>query len=356
MSNTLKYSVIFLFFLCLMIQTVDSCAQMRKTKEILKQEEKQKKEIEKFKKSKVNSVEYYDNDLRVGYSIFDVNGNCIENGKYLKEKKIPKNYFEYDSESNMIKQTNLNDDGTIGFYKKSIYDSLNQLIFLEESYPDLSISTKEIRKYDDRNNLSESEYLLNTGNLKYVFTYDENNNRTETKGYQNDTLNYIETLTYDGNKDLVEERKNFIPQGVIESSRFSYKYVERGNLLEFTKTSSDTVNTYTEKYEFDKNDNKISYASYNFKNKLEYRQSFRYDGNNNLIEMITFNKDNSLDRKEIFNYNESALLTKNIVLNPDSTIRSQMTKIYDLKGNVTEENTEENGNKNNYKYVYKYYE
>jgi hypothetical protein len=72
--------------------------------------------------------------------------------------------------------------------------------------------------------------------------------------------------------------------------------------------------------------------------------------------MITFNKDNSLDRKEIFNYNESALLTKNIVLNPDSTIRSQMTKIYDLKGNVTKENTEENGNKNNYKYVYIYYE
>jgi hypothetical protein len=68
--------------------------------------------------------------------------------------------------------------------------------------------------------------------------------------------------------------------------------------------------------------------------------------------MITFNKDNSLDRKEIFNYNESALLTKNIVLNPDSTIRSQMTKIYDLKGNVTKENS----NKNSYKYVYIYYE
>lgn len=352
--NTLVFLIITsLWFICC---TDNISAQVRMSKEMKRLEDMKKKDFENFKISKPKNIEYFLNGEKKGFSMFDFKGNCVENGTYIKDRKITKQIFEYDSLNNITKQTNLKEDGSTGFFTSNIYNPDGKLISSEYFYYDGKPGDKELHKYDERGNLIEIDYDLNTGKLKYFFDYDSNNNKIREKSYLEDSLFYTGTMIYDDKNDLVEEIKYYISAESVDTLRYSYKYDAKGNLLEFSKVSPDTNETFTEKYMFDTKDNILEYASNNSKGNLEYRYIYKYDIRNNLSELSVYNRDNMSDRKEKYSYDIDNRMIENVTLNADDSIIRKISKKYDKKGNVVEETEEAGGKTDKWKYVYEYYE
>ncbi len=341
------------WFICC---TDNISAQPRLSKEIKRLEDLKKKEIDNFRLSKPRDIEYFLNGEKKGFSMFDIKGNCIENGIYLENKKITKQIFEYDSFNNITKQTSLKEDGSTGFYTRNIYNSDGKLTSSEYFYYDGKPGDKEFHKYDERGNIIEIDYDLSTGKIKYYFDYDSNNNKTHEKSYLQDSLFYTSSMMYDDKNDLVEEIKFYISAESVDTLKYSYKYDAKKNLLEFSKVSPDTNETFTEKYIFNANDNIQEYSSYNSKGNLEYRYVYKYDEKNNLLELSVYNRDNTLDRKEKYKYDIDNHMIENITSDGEDSITRKISKKYDKKGNVVEETEEAGGKTDKWKYVYEYYE
>jgi hypothetical protein len=334
----------------------NSFAQARMSNEIKKLEEKKKKDLENFKLTKPKNVEYILNGEKKGFSKFDAKGNCIENGFYIGGKKITKQIFEYDSSGNNTKQTNLNEEGSVEYFMNNTFSAEGNLISAEYFYYDGKPGDKEFHKYDEKGNLIEIDYNLSSGKLKYFFDYDSSNNKINEKSYHEDSLYYNGIIIYNEKNIPIEEIKNYISAGSVDTIRYYYKYDAKGNLIEFSKVSPDTNETFTEKYKLDANYNTIEYTSYNSRSKLEYRYLYNYDEKNNLIELFVYNGDNNPDRKEIYKYDNDNHLTENVTFDADETILNKITKRYDKKGNVTEETDETGGKTDKWIYVYEYYE
>jgi hypothetical protein len=326
------------------------------SKELKRIEDKKKKDLENFKLTKPKNVEFILNGEKKGFSKFDIRGNSIENGFYIKGRKITRQIFEFDSSGNNTKQINLNEDGSTDFYINNIYGPGGKLISLEYFYTNGKAGDKQFCKYDERGNLAEIEYNFSDGKLKYYFEYDSANNKTVEKSYKADSLYYIGKMVYDEMNNLVEEIKNYIMAEEIDTIKYSYKYDAKGNLLEFSKVSPDTNETYTEKYKFNTMDNVIEYSSFNSRNKLEYRYVYLYDGKNNVTELSVYNGDNTPDRKESYEYDNQNRLMESITFNSDGTVINKVTKKYDKKGNVIEETEESGGKSDKWIYIYEYYE
>ena len=331
-------------------------AQPRMSKEMKRLEDMKKKDFENFKLSKPKSVEYFLNGEKKGFSMFDIKGNCIENGLYIKGSKITKQKFEYDSFNNITSQTNLKEDGSTGFTKKNEYNTEGKLVSSENNYYDGKPGDKESYRYDERGNLIEIDYNLSTGKFKYYFDYDANTNKIGEKSYLEDSLYYTGIMIYNDKNYLIEEIKNYISAESVDTIRYSYKYDNKGNLLEFSKVSPDTNETYIEKYKYDVKDNNIEYASYNSRGNLEYRYVYIYDERNNLKELSVYDGNDALDRNESYKYDKDYHIIENITSNNDNSVTGKISKKYDKKGNVVEETELAGGKTDKWKYVYEYYE
>lgn len=167
--------------------------------------------------------------------------------------------YEYDESSRLIKKTNINGSNTYGYSNVSITDEENEKLISEnlsnkfninysysnDSFAQLGtisyfIQTNAINKnytyettildgttyYTGR--VKSFEYISENNQLmKYIYTYDKNNNITNISGYENDVLVYQEENTYDIYGQI-------IMQYVLANGKeigSEYMYDVRGNIL-----------------------------------------------------------------------------------------------------------------------------
>jgi hypothetical protein len=219
---------------------------------------------------KVTQIQYeYGVPLNYGYIYkeykFDKNMNVIESKYYKKDKYKGKFLYEYNSNMDTTKITNLDDDGDEIYRCELNYDSKGYLIeknhykktkfdYKEEFINDNQGQLIEYKKYKkDKLDLSfKYKYNSNAEEIEFE-RFDEDNIRDmqgisnyNEKGLKTDSIYYFEELedlkvdfTYDKNDWLIERKFVSSKVGLLE--RYTYKYNMRGQLLEEKKYDDHDV-------------------------------------------------------------------------------------------------------------------
>ena len=268
--------------------------------------------------------------------------------------------YEYDESSRLIKKTNINGSNTYGYGDVSTSDEENEKLISENlsnkfninySYSNDSFAQLGTISYFIQTNAINKNYTYETtildgttyytgrvksfeytsGNnqlMKYVYTYDKNNNITNIMGYENNVLVYQENNTYDIYNQL-------IMQCVLVNDkeiRNEYLYDARGNILNYNVTDSRTEQIL---YGYD-----FYYSQTGNKNKLVKMESITTDEEYNIE--YSANGEPSLylgwtiayDMKNIttllnsnyeinYAYNASGIRTSKVVTKNNSTTTTQ---------------------------------
>jgi len=178
-------------------------------------------------------------------------------------------YLEYDSRGNVIERDIEHD-----FSEYYQYNSDNTL----ERYTD-QLGNRTYYYYDNDGNLTSIKDPLN--NYSY-FTYDQYGQMTSSKNQENIEFNF--TYESDGALEKVTGPVNTL---------IEYRYDGINRLLE------KTVNGYSNKYTYDKNDNVVSYT-----NSMNYVTGYDYDKNDNLTKVT-----NAKNGKTYLDYDNKDRLT-----------------------------------------------
>ena len=186
----------------------------------------------------------------------------------------------------------------------------------------------EINKYDDNGNLIEFTYYLpENGSFwsKSIFKYDCNENILEQIGYySNDSIKYIHRYKYDVNGNLIEEYEHDFEFDLMNHKRI-YNYNSKGNISEikdleydnqFLKLDHRIFNYNDDGYliemkdfdcddslkklhvfNYDKKGNKINYSWFSIESLNGYDETYKYDEKNNIIEEIHYEYNSNPYRK-----------------------------------------------------------
>ena len=166
---------------------------------------------------------------------------------------------------------------------------------LKECFVGDELSWSSRYKYDAAGRVVE-ELSNNTHDYdtKYLYAYDEYDNKTETKFYiegefiNRSTKKYdeagreIESAFYDKNDSLIEQR--FLA------------YNGNGDLIEeLVLRDPSTTYTYRHSYERDRRGNVVKIVHYNEKDEVTSYATNNYDDEGNSLEHISYKSDNSID-------------------------------------------------------------
>ena len=285
--------------------------------------------IEKYFRKRMN---FNEDDFKIYFNQY---GNIVEEIKYfhLDGTIMGKNVYVYDSNQNLIEESNFEYDNDLILKRKyvNIYDSKSNLIEKKEFNHEELIVSNTRHKYNDVNKVIEDyEYTSeNTFKLSRSYKYDNNNfliqetihlenfdryflykndstgNCVESRAeLSNGNTEYIEKIKYDNNNNMTEYLR--VKSDGSFDSREIHKYDLSNNLVEHVWYINEFK--YEEKVviEYDKFSNIISYTKYdvngNIKNKVTCR--YKYDSNNNWIECVKFDENNSpyVIYERIFDY------------------------------------------------------
>jgi hypothetical protein len=151
---------------------------------------------------------------------YDSNGNKIKENWYdLNGNLTQMNIYKYDDKGNMIEYDNYKTDGSL-FYKESYkYNDKGYKIETNSFDPNARLISKDTYKYNDNGNMIVDDIF-----------------------YPNYSSNQ-----YTKNGDKIEGG----------SDKYTYKYDNNGNTIEQVSYNDDGINTYNDKYDFDKTGNWI---------------------------------------------------------------------------------------------------
>ena len=159
-------------------------------------------------------------------TLYDEQGNIIENINY------------YDDGSKLIDENEIDKYGNITSMKSTIYDA-------EGEFDEETIFSRE-------------------------FTYDNNGNVVEEKGYDNGALSYITKLEYDEDNNLINREEDHISFMIT----YTYEYDEAGNMVA-EKTNHDGYEV-GEKWTYDENGNVLTWIRQEG-NGFSQSQEYTYD-------------------------------------------------------------------------------
>ena len=336
-------------------------AQNRKDLDKIRIEENAKKEKEKIKNTKVKSIEYFINGSKSGFTVFDINGNMIEDIRFSKGKEFHSELYYYNENNNLVKKTEIEQNKLVNL-EIYTYNQINNKLTSEKYNGDTILQYKEFYSYDEKNNLIGENIIYNDSEyIKNIYKYDENNNRTEERQIMNVIMiphrdpNVLNKFTYDEHGNVIEEKLYDVAAETEIENHYSYEYDKMGNILVLSAKSKDTIDCYTERMVYDSNNIKIEYASYNNQDELEYKINYRYDNKKNVIEIRHYNHDYSLNETEVFAYDESGNLIKNRLIDKNLWVKRDLIQKFDDRGNLIEVQYEAKGEEKlviTYSYVY----
>lgn len=238
------------------------------------------------------------------------------------------NEYFYDSNWNILKEINLLPSGEIYNQIEYVYNNQNLInktetdpysnyIYMTEYqyYEDGTIKSETfsssydgeplieevmtLYSYDEFGNRIESFYNYNT--LSRIQIFDKNNNEIKAEYYINGELNDSHESRYDEYGNIVYYTRHS-SDSFIEDS-WSYEYDNDGNIIsmrEYIDTGDGTHLNQEYKYEYDENGNKTKYTSYYNNPELDKYDDhsrsveYKYDENGNLIKETWYYRDNTI--------------------------------------------------------------
>lgn len=209
------------------------------------------------------------------------------------EKSIPS------SESLRINRVELNLKGKVKFYELKVYNTIetNNNIFKGkvlcsfENIFDIDGNKIEFIKYDSIGKLV----------YKSIYSYDANQNHTETNTSGLSGFKTKDIIKYDINGNKVEEIK--LDSDGNLSLNTIYKYDNNGNNIE--KHSENSAGNWVKNnYKYDQLGNKIEEVGSDSSNPKDFwKHIYIYEGKGNPIERIIYSEDGKLSHKETYKYN-----------------------------------------------------
>ena len=170
----------------------------------------------------------------------------IYNSDGLKERAI----FKYDQKGNVIERNSYNSDGNLIFKFTYKYDDIGNQIEENHYSPDGSLTDKSIYIYDDKNNKIElNNYAdVNSGiTYKVTYKYNEKGNLIEENTIYTDNtfsfLNRKETYKYDDRGSVIEQT-SYKEDGSVTSDTYKYEYDNKSNWIKKTQFKNGIVPIY----------------------------------------------------------------------------------------------------------------
>jgi len=149
-------------------------------------------------------------------------------------------------------------------------------------------------------------------------------------------------------------------KGKVKSyTQYSYKAIKTSNKIK--KRERTTDDHYKQIFNYNDKGYLLESLSYNEKDSLNNKFSYKYNEKGNLIELRQyelyykphFNIKIKKEKKTLFKYDEKENMIETIIYHTDMTIKNIIVLKYDEKGNKIEENYYNSWGLNN-KYYYKY--
>jgi hypothetical protein len=167
--------------------------------------------------------------------------------------------YKYNTKNHLIELLIYNNDSTLlsktdYTYKYDLSDNILQETSFTKMYSDTEMSYRNHFTYDYFGNILEHIHKSNDGKQLYRINYTYNNS------------GYLLTKTRFDKNDQLEQQH-------------TYRRGSSGKKLELHYKSS-SLDEWTKKWEYDKNENKTKFAQYNSKMELEKKVKYFYDEKN----------------------------------------------------------------------------
>lgn len=236
---------------------------------------------------------------------YNKDGNLTEELKYHIDKSITKlvikNIYLYDAKGNKTSEINYTEsNGKMKMYEKriSVYDTKNNLIeyatgqgkytYLYDTANHLIGTTGNNGKFKTKNTLDNKGRVIEVfstdekGKLQIQssYVYDDMNNKVENKEYREGNIYETGKYKFENNK-LIE---NSYYQGTKLSSKFIYKYNDKGKMIAEIEYYGDGKEGEKTLYQYDSDGNLIQYNSFGGYN--EYMKLGDFDKNGNWLKRI----------------------------------------------------------------------
>lgn len=199
--------------------------------------------------------------VRVNYN-YDDNDNLIETIRTNPEDSPYTEYtYEYDSDGKLIKRTRYGSDYFM-WSQTYKYDANGYEIEVITKDGGGNITNTKITEYNTKGNITSRVNYNSDGsiNSSYTVEYDSNDNIISYI-LKSGTFDILVTNKYDSNNNKIETKS----------------YDNQSNQLRYTTT-----------YEYDLQNNQVRVNNFNSSNNLEYFIMFEYDSNNSLIEEVRY--------------------------------------------------------------------
>ncbi|MBR5105322.1 MAG: hypothetical protein IKU93_02675 [Alistipes sp.] len=199
--------------------------------------------------------------------LYDNNGNKILQSKFDNKNNLTEStIYTYDSNNNLVSECNFDGNHNLVSRYDYIYeydDRGNIIKELTQAYTNLEHKVT----YDKKGNqiLTPTCKVENKTITEYtIYSYDENNNLSESKRYVNDIIRDHLIYYTDGSK-TPKEQNHYDKSGKLVST---LKYNTRGDVVESKYTYNMSIK-YEYEYEYDSHNNIVKYTSYFYSNNAE---------------------------------------------------------------------------------------
>ena len=267
--------------------------------------------------------------LKSSYS-YDINGNKIEQKTYTEEGKLcSRNIYKYDDNGNMTEECDYDSTANLEYKETLTYDSKGNLIetciygckiydcIVSGVY---DVFRKTIRKYRDDGKLVEELVFYDSRADSALLDILGESIATDLK-----PLAYIDH----------EYDKEYQESYDILSSIETYKYDEKGNLIEDSEYWRDSSLHYKRVYKYDENNNKIKVFKSIGEDSLRLVMSYKYNENNEVIEEYNYFDDGRITY-EVLKYNKNGKIEEQDLYEDGELYRRFVNK-FDTKGKRIEE-------------------
>lgn len=186
--------------------------------------------LEKTKKYILDNPNRY---ARVSYTYNEINKLIKEDYYSIDDSLTGEVSYKYDENNNLIEMITNNEYKR--FNLKYIYKYDNQNNLIEELFYGDSTYVykgKELKKYNSKNKITESNQYNSKGNLSYRRFYDRKENLTEKIEYDSLNVRFKRTYKYDDKGNLTEHIKMNDKGEILLKSVYKYKYDKKGNWTE----------------------------------------------------------------------------------------------------------------------------
>ena len=203
------------------------------------------KEITYDGDGKVSSVTTYEYNEYGNMTVMNTEGMFSDRTEYK---------YEYDENGNIVKDVILDEDGSIVNISTYEYDAAGNQIKRGYKNESLGSEGEEISEYDTDHNLMKTTDYDEDGTIKEIYLYEYDNDMLIKFGSYNadGSLNWDSIYEYDSDGKVIKEVGSLSIDGVIYSSIEEHEYDADGNLIKTYFYDGDELASWKE---YENNDN-----------------------------------------------------------------------------------------------------